>query len=316
MVYCSFGLIDVGNVVSIELSPSLSLNSQLHLSQLHNLIYNGRLLADAEVALGLPNRGLQFNDGFFETLVWADGRVRYLPYHLRRMRAAAAAMRLPLPSALANEAALTQTLGGLAASQALPAARLRVQLWRGGGGLYAPPADVSTEFIATAAPFQPHDAPVGRADFAQGVRAVFSPVSFCKGPHAVFYVLAAQERQQRGLDEILLLDGAGHVAESGAAAVWWVRAGQLYTPALTTGCVAGVRRAHLLQVARARGVVCHEGQFGPAELLAAEAVFLANVAGLREVRQVGATVFPAGPHPLLAALRGWDGAYSAPASGA
>ena len=280
------------------------------------MLYNGRLLADSDVVLGLPNRGLQFNDGFFETLVWADGRVRYLPYHLRRMRAAAAALRLPLPPLLASEVALTQTLGGLAASQALPTARLRVQLWRGGGGLYAPPPDASTEFLATAAPFQPHDAPVGRADFAQGVRAVFSPVSFCKGPHALYYVLAAQERQQRGLDEILLLDGSGHVAESGAAAVWWVRAGQLYTPALATGCVAGVRRAHLLDVARARGIICHEGLFGPAELLAAEAIFLANVAGLREVRQVGATVFPAGPHPLLTALRGWDGPYSASASGA
>ena len=278
------------------------------------LLYNGQLLPASDFTLPLPNRGLQFNDGFFETLVWADGQVRYLPYHLRRMQAAATALRLPLPATLATAETLTQTLGTLVAAQQLPQARLRVQLWRGGAGLYSPTPDTATEYMATVQPFQPNDTTIRRADFAQSICTVFSPVSFCKGPHALYYVLAAQERQQRGFDELFLLDGAGHVAESGSAAVWWIREGQLFTPSLATGCVAGVRRAHLLDVAQAQGIRCHEGLFRPTDLLTAEAVFTANVAGLRTVERLGDTVFTAPSHPLLTALREWESGYSASSS--
>ena len=65
---------------------------------------------------------------------------------------------------------------------------------------------------------------------------------------------AAHERQQRGLDEIILCDAAGHIAEAGAAAIFWVKDEVLLTPALASGCVAGVRRAQVLRAAQAAGV--------------------------------------------------------------
>jgi branched-subunit amino acid aminotransferase/4-amino-4-deoxychorismate lyase len=77
------------------------------------------------------------------------------------------------------------------------------------------------------------------------------------------------------------------VAETGAAAIFWVKDNMLFTPALASGCVAGVRRAAVLRAAQAAGLACHEGLFLPADLLAADAVFTANVAAVRVVQQVG-----------------------------
>ncbi len=265
------------------------------------LIFNGELVAAAGLGLPLPNRGLAFGDGFFETLIFADGRLRYANLHLARMRQAAAALYLALPEALASAAALETTLAELAAANNLPAARLRLQLWRGGGGRYTPPTDAA-EWLATVEAFVPDDAPVWQADFALETYSIHSPLSFCKGPQAWLYVRAAHERQRRGLDEIVLLDAAGHVAEAGAAAVFWLKNKVLYTPALGTGCVAGVRRAAVLRAARAAGVACHEGLFLPAELLAAEAVFTANVAAVRAVARVGGVNFTRS-FAELAALR-------------
>lgn len=266
------------------------------------LLHNGQLHSEADFALPLPNRGLFFNDGFFETMVWAAGTVRYLPHHLARMQQAATALGLQLPAALSTAQALTATLGRLVAAQApfSPEYRIRLQLWRGGGGLYAPPTDAA-EWLATSQPFHPNKTPIGSCGFAETVRTHASPVSFCKGPNALTYVLAARERQQRGLDELLLLDAAGHVAESVAAAVFWLRDGQLFTPALETGCVAGVRRAHLLQVARQQGLAAHEVLTKPGEVLSAEAVFTVNVAGIRAVQHLGAAHY-ATEHPLLEQL--------------
>jgi branched-subunit amino acid aminotransferase/4-amino-4-deoxychorismate lyase len=265
------------------------------------LLFNGALRAQAGFALPLPNRGLAFGDGFFETLIFAEGHLRYAAAHLDRMRAAAAALHLALPAALATPAALAATLASLAAANHLPAARLRVQLWRAGGGRYAPPTDAA-EWLATAEAFVPDNSLITHADFALATNTLLSPLSFCKGPQAWLYVRAAHERQQRSLAEIILCDAAGHVAEASAAAIFWVKAGQLFTPALASGCVAGVRRATILSAAQQAGIACHEGLFLQDELLEAEAVFTANVAALRPVRQVGTTTFALPSPALLAAL--------------
>ena len=74
--------------------------------------------------------------------------------------------------------------------------------------------------IVHAQPFVLDDTPIVLADFARDTYSIFSPLSFCKGPQAWLYVRAAHERQQRGLDEIILCDAAGHVAEASAAAIF------------------------------------------------------------------------------------------------
>lgn len=250
------------------------------------LLFNGELVAPHPFALPLPNRGLAFGDGFFETLIFTSGRLRYAAGHLARMQQAAAALYLRLPAALATAEALEAALARLTAANELPAARLRLQIWRGGGGRYTPPTD-GVEWLATAEPYVADDSPIQVADFSLDTTSVFSPLSFCKGPQAWLYVRAAHERQQRGLDEIILCTAAGHVAEAGVAAIFWVKDDVLFTPALASGCVAGVRRAEVLHAARAQGVECREGLFSQAELLAADAAFTANVAAVRVVQRVG-----------------------------
>ncbi|QNP54148.1 aminotransferase class IV [Hymenobacter qilianensis] len=196
----------------------------------------------------------------------------------------------------------------LVAAQNLTAARLRLQLWRAGAGLYTP-VTPTADYLLTATAYEPA-APTGaRADFSQHLRTHFSPFSFCKGPNALTYVMAAQERAGRGLDEVLLLDSAGHVAEAGAAAIFWVKNKCLHTPAISTGCVAGVRRAHLLSVAQAHGFPVEEGLYPVTELLTAEAVFTANVATVRPIWQVGETSFSPEPHPLVTQLLRWEASY-------
>jgi branched-subunit amino acid aminotransferase/4-amino-4-deoxychorismate lyase len=244
------------------------------------LLLNNALLPTA--ALSLPNRGLAFGDGFFETFIWADNRLRLAADHHARMQRAAAALYLTLPAPLVSAGALEATLGRLVAAHNLSAARLRLQLWRAGAGLYTPETD-STEWLATAAPFVANETPVVKADFALENHSICSPLSFCKGPQAWLYVRAAHERRRRGLDEIILCDTAGYVAEAGAAAIFWMKDGVLFTPSPDTGCVAGVRRAEVLRRARTARVTCREGMFGQEVLLAAGSVFTANVAAIRPV---------------------------------
>ncbi|GAA4358217.1 aminotransferase class IV [Hymenobacter saemangeumensis] len=261
------------------------------------LLLNGTLLAAQ--SLPLPNRGFTFGDGFFETLIVENGRLRLAADHWARMEQAAAALYLELPDALDSAEKLEKQLARLAEVHTLRAARLRLHVWRAGAGLYTPESSAA-EWLATAAPYVANDSLIMQADFARQTHSIYSPLSFCKGPQAWIYVRAAHERQQRGLDEIILCDTAGHVAEAGAAAIFWMKDGMLYTPSLESGCVAGVRRAQVLRAARAAGVKCHQGLFKEEVLLAANAVFTANAAAVRLVRHIGWVAFAGALPPFLA----------------
>ncbi|GAA4008949.1 aminodeoxychorismate lyase [Hymenobacter fastidiosus] len=266
------------------------------------LLFNDHLLPSA--TLPLPNRGLAFGDGFFETLVFVNGDLRYAADHLARMQQAAAALHFALPAPLATAEGLGAVLARLTTAMRLPTARLRLQIWRAGGGRYTPLTGTA-EWLLTAEPYETDASAIDQADFALENHTLASPLSFCKGPQAWLYVRAAYERQQRGLAEIILCNAAGQVAEAGAAAIFWLKNEELFTPALTTGCVAGVRRAHVLRTARAHGLACHEGHFQPAELQAADVAFTANVAALRLIRQIGRQPMPA-TSALWANLQAWE----------
>lgn len=254
------------------------------------LLFNNNLIPESGFGLPLPNRGLAFGDGFFETLIWEDNCLRLAADHQARMQRAAAALHLSLPPCLASTQALSATLARLVAAHSLPAARLRLQVWRAGGGRYTPPTD-QVEWLATAEAFVADESPIANAAFALETHSFPTPLSFCKGPQAWLYVCAAHERQRRSLDEIILCDTAGHVAEAGAAAIFWLKDEVLFTPSLESGCVAGVRRAEVLRTAQAQGIAYREGLFLKDELLAADAVFTANVAAVRAVRRVGSVLF-------------------------
>ena len=243
----------------------------------------------------LVNRGLAFGDGFFETFIfrgsrYGRSRLPYATHHLARMQRAAHVLHLRLPEQLSTVKGLTETIANSAGANGFSDARLRLQIWRSGGGRYTPETDV-VDWLVTAEEFIPDNSPIVTAGFATATNSIYSPLSFCKGPQAWLYVRAAHERQQRGLDEIILCDAAGHVAEAGTAAIFWMNNGVLFTPSLETGCVAGVGRAGKIRMAQTLGIECREGLFVRDELLNAETAFTVNVASTRLILQLGNTKF-------------------------
>ena len=79
----------------------------------------------------------------------------------------------------------------------------------------------------------------------------------------------------------------GEVVEATAANLFWSRGGELFTPSLATGCVAGVTRRFVLEVAARRRVRVTEGSYPLVALGEADEVFLTNSTwGLRAVAEL------------------------------
>jgi branched-chain amino acid aminotransferase len=106
-------------------------------------------------------------------------------------------------------------------------------------------------------------------------------------------VLPKLEARQQGADEALLLNPRGHIAEAAVANVFALRGRTLMTPPTTDGCLEGINREAVMELAAADGFQVVERSIGRADLFAADEVFLtgsgAGVVAVRSLdgRQIG-----------------------------
>jgi branched-subunit amino acid aminotransferase/4-amino-4-deoxychorismate lyase len=253
--------------------------------------YNFQLIPEAELQIPISNRAFQYNDGAFETMLYVEGKVRFLEDHLNRLKKAAEVLKLELPQALFEPKTVAFWIEKLIAeNQHSGKVRIKLKVWRSGNGLYSPEEN-NAEILITAEPQKEISGIIDKADFAGSVKTHYSSYSFFKGPNSLQYVLAGIEKKQRQLDEIILLSSEGYVSECLAANIFWLKNGTVFTPKIETGCVAGVMRENLLRLFRAEDIAFQEGEFMPEELLKADAVFTTNAAGIKVIKQIGETEF-------------------------
>jgi branched-chain amino acid aminotransferase len=104
----------------------------------------------------------------------------------------------------------------------------------------------------------------------------------CRGKICGAYVnsaLASHEARQRGFDEAIFLNEAGHVAEGSAENLFLVRRGRLITPDISQGILEGITRDTLICLAReAMGLDVEERPVDRTELYVANEVFLCGTA--------------------------------------
>jgi branched-chain amino acid aminotransferase len=100
-------------------------------------------------------------------------------------------------------------------------------------------------------------------------------------------VWAAGEAQRAGFDEVVLLNERGEVSECTAANIFAVEGDKVVTPPLSSGCLEGVTRGILMEIAGDAGVVVTERAMRLEDLYAADEVFITstnrNVLGVKEI---------------------------------
>ena len=94
--------------------------------------------------------------------------------------------------------------------------------------------------------------------------------------HGQLYVMAGLWCAERGLDDCLLQNDRGNIIESGSGNVFIVSNGVLYTPPLSDGCIGGVMRMQVINLAVASGIKVYETTLNPQNLLAADELILTN----------------------------------------
>ena len=122
-----------------------------------------------------------------------------------------------------------------------------------------------------------------------------SPLSGLKTCNYLEPLLAYRDAVCEGHDEAIRLNEHGQVVSACMANVFWLRSGELFTPALSTGCLPGTVRELIID-----DLVCREVEASVEELLEAEAVFLTSSGlGVVEVAELGGSAYKPSGHPAL-----------------
>jgi 4-amino-4-deoxychorismate lyase len=247
----------------------------------------------AQDTLSIPNRGINFGDGVFETMVYDGAQLRFMSEHQSRLFLGLAT--LGISKRHIDLQRVSDFLSHNFSGQKL---RVRWTIFRSGHGRYTPLENESMQFLAIES-FVPAPTTKATAGISEQVSLTFSPLSGCKTLNALPYVMAGLEKQRKGWDEIILLDHRGNVSEAGASSVFWKKNGMFYTPSLSCGCIAGVSREVIIQQITLAGHPFQEGEFRLEEMINSEKVWTSNVTGISYLESIDSSKFSTDPIPFL-----------------
>ena len=262
---------------------------------------NGRLMPAAEATVSPLDRGLLYGDGIFETIRVYGGRPFMLDAHLKRMAHGCSVIMLPMPEPDEIKGWVSAALE----ANDLSDAYLRITVTRGPtGGVWYDFDQACPTVIILCKPY-------AQPDYGDGLRLRLStfrsdeqsPLTRIKHTGLLWKIMARREARQSGVNDAMMLNTKGRVAEATSANAFWVRDGALYTPSLDSGILAGVTRGIVLEIAAEQGLKTVEGHFPFEKLLSAEEAFLTSSTWeLAPIRSVEDMTFAEAPGKVTGRL--------------
>jgi branched-chain amino acid aminotransferase len=247
----------------------------------------GRLAPGESPLVGLSDRGFAYGDGLFETIRVGNGRPLFFAQHVQRLFSGLA--QLGFPSLPWDAPALGERCQKVIGENEVAEGVLRLVISRGSGPRgFEPPEDAHPMLFIQARQtpdkFPKNLSGVCRATLAPWKVDPASPLCYVKHLSALDKVLAKQKAKQAGADEALFQNTNGHLTEATSSNLFLVIDGQILTPALHCGLLAGIARRLLLETLPQPIV---EAEIPAALLAEATEAFLTNaVAGVRPLAAV------------------------------
>ena len=247
---------------------------------MNTISHNGKILPGDEPVLLADNRGYRYGDGLFETLKVVDGKIRFAEWHFERLFNGLSLLHYEVPRLLTPALLELEILHLCQRNDCSNAARVRLSVFRGNGGLYDEGRGLQYliecwDLPATHDQLNSNGLVIGIYPSARKSTDIFSNL---KSANFLPYSMAAIYAKDQKLNDCLLLNTADRICDSTIANIFTIRNGILQTPPLSEGCVNGVMRRFILETFDKHDseLKVKEEVLTVEDLAAAEEVFLSN----------------------------------------
>lgn len=255
---------------------------------MNSICFNGKIISGVEPVFMASNRGYRYGDGLFETIKVLNGKILLADYHFERLFSGLSLLKYEIPGFFTKEK-LGQEIRHLCSKNGCEKlARVRLSVFRGNGGLYD--EDKMLQYVIECWPLNES---VNKLNENGLVINVYPDVqkssdkfSNLKSANFLPYLMAALYAKENKLNDCLVLNIAGSIADTTIANVFIIKNDIVITPGLEAGCVNGVMRRHLLARMQDAGYKVQETTILIADIEAADEVFLTNaIKGICWVKQ-------------------------------
>lgn len=265
-----------------------------------HIFHNDKVVPIEDCRLSPGQAGVICGWGLFTTIRIVKGEAFGYERHWRRLEKDAAIVRMPLPNTGAKvRVQLQEVIRANKVSDGCARIYLiynQIGAWRSDEKM--PQVDV----VIYTAPLPEYREPVRLAIREHGRHAA-SALAGVKTISWLPNVWAVAEAQKEGFDEVVLLNERGEVAECTAANVFLVKGDKVFTPPLSSGCLEGVTRGILMEIAPEAGISVVEQTLKPEDFATADEVFMTSTnRNLIGVAEIAGQKIPVAPGPITRRL--------------
>ncbi|MGW2847164.1 aminotransferase class IV [Streptomyces sp. NPDC001274] len=252
---------------------------------------NGALRDAEDARVSVLDHGLTVGDGIFETVKTVDGRPFALTRHLDRLVRSARGLGLPEPDLDTVRRACAEVVE----ANPMPLGRLRITCTGGLSPLGSDRGAFGPTLVVALgeASLRPDTTAAITVPWPRNERGALAGL---KSTSYAENVVALARAREHGASEALFANTAGRLCEGTGSNVFVVLDGQLHTPPLASGCLAGITRELVVEWTGAQ-----ETDLPLDVLERAEEIFLtSSLRDVQAVHRVDGRELPGTPGPVTA----------------
>lgn len=232
------------------------------------IFLNGKFILPKDAKTSVLTSGFLYGWGLFETMRSLNNTIVYFDEHLKRIKNSSRLIDLEFPYSLAK---LKEIIKRTVRINGIKDAYVRMTLWK---------SDSGTDVLVMTRKYQPYSL----QKYKSGFRACIcsfrqnenSFLARLKTTNYIFYQLAYKEAKKRIFDEAIILNNRGYITEGSRSNIFLVKGEALFTPALECGCLDGITRRVIFDLAKKYRIPVYTGNFTLQDLYEADEAFLTN----------------------------------------
>jgi branched-chain amino acid aminotransferase len=241
--------------------------------------FNGKILAANTSTVGPENRGLRYGDGLFETIKMTNGKLLFEDDHFARLWKGLNILQFDLPKHFSPENLQEQIVALAKKNEHTANARIRLNVFRGDGGLYDVINHSPNYFI------QSWQLPESNGDLNSNglvlgiyrdTKKTYDVLSNLKHNNYLPYLMGALHAKKEKWNDAIILNSADRICDTTIANIFIIKDEIIYTPSLTEACVAGVMRNYIIRNSKTTGFELIEKALTIEDVLQADEVFTTN----------------------------------------
>ena len=241
--------------------------------------HNGTHFPADQALFAISNRAFCYGDALFETIRITNNNLQFLNDHIQRLFNGMNILKMQ-PNALFNVPFFELAILELAKKNGITSdGRIKLTVYRNTGGYYAP-EDNTVSYLIEVSALETNGYVLNAKGYSVDLFTEFkksqNALSSIKSANSAIYVMAGIYKKLNFLDECMLLNDKGIITEAISSNIFAVKNGVLYTSPIADGCVDGVMRKRIIEIAQANRIAVYEISILQNVILGADELFLTN----------------------------------------